>query len=376
MDTALRSLDFDYITPSGNISYNCQVFLFRESTAENIEDLNTGIESRDNNWVSSVALAADGMTTAQLNVVRASGKVSLQLSNGNYATYKERDGCWFKPVNITDQVYDWQAAANQNIGNCVLFTARTYVNRNGGSSNAAPSQAVPALTTEDQYYALGGASDGGAWHLNSIAAKTLGGPLYFAVDFGRRAGGDGTLRRRDFSCFLFEETVEADFLLLHIIRSDTGAFNNQQIGALYIVDENNALVSIGIAAGTSINVNTTYRFNFTKRMIKGVACISHATSTTSGQSSFYIRQFTAGLKDPSANATYANTARPEWTKAVVIPNVESNLLLGVQGKTVPVLMCNVGTPESAAELKINNQSQYFIPSNFFVDGQKLLEVDA
>lgn len=383
-DLLMRSLDYDYSLPDGNIGYNCAVYLFRDSTAESIEDLDIDfLDSTQGNRYSNIALKADGMAMVQLNTVREGTKVSLQISNHNYATYREKDGCWYKPASISAGLHDLNADATQTLGDCVMFTGRNYINNLGGSVNSAPTQNVPALASEESFYSLARGSDGGPWHLNSLAGKILGGPFYYAVNFGRRSS-DSNARRRDYTCIMFDHPVEADFILFHIIRSTTGTLTTQQIGALYVINENNQLVSIGASiSGRSLGLNFDYRFNFPKQVIKGIGIISHPTSVTSAQTSFYLRKFTAGLRDYHSNPMFSDLVRPDWTRAVIIPNIPASysndsigVPMGIQSKaSVPMLLCDVGPPESDAKLKINGQGQYYIDSNFFVDGQKFLELD-
>lgn len=364
---ALQSVDVN-LTSALGLNFDCLIFLFSGNNFESIQEVLENEELFTTRFAKFLT-ESEAVCTASVSIVNEDGKAKLKLSNNVYYTTYKEDEAAFLYQSPNENGYNVVISASEPFGNCIMYQGRNYINNLGGSTNAIPSLDIPPIKSKKDWAEIPSGSDGSIHMMGMLAGRQIP-QIDTWINFGRKHT-DTNGRRRDYTCVMFENPVEADFIHLRLAKSDSGTLTTQAVGYIWVVDINGNLINTNFPLNRSMAVNTKYIWPIQKRLITGVAILSAALSTSSTQTSFYLTQFGAGLRDWQGSDTFLDMTRPDYTQAVIMFNKSISSAVYPSN---PLLLCSVGDAESDSELKITGQGQRLVKPDFLVNGQTLLEL--
>lgn len=356
-ETALRSLINNVTVSSFTETYSVCIHLFREANPnDDITSLNLDLSSTTVNLnFSKLSANADGIMFANLTVTKSAGKVRLVLNPIASDLPYTSSEVFYKGI-ASRALYDHQAAANQTLGDCLMYNVNNIVNVLRTTSIAMPA----VVTRSEKWSSPFAVYSKGAYAARSSGAQ--GQELHIGLRHYDALAYSGA------AAAVFDAPVEADFIFFNMAGYGN-VLANRTIG-FEVQNMDNSFTSVG---DFTLGANSVNRINFSKRTIKGIRLLSYYAGVGANQyCNYYLLNFTAGLRD-YASSPLNSITRPAYTKAVLSLNLNPTDIQN--SHRLPLMTLSVGDTNSNMDLKLVDPASIDLSRNSFA-AQTILELEA
>lgn len=367
-DLALRSLINTEV--SNSVSFNSMLYMFSGTPPTTLDELNLNSGNLAEN-IKSLIHQADGMCFPNFAIEKSGGQVKLNVANGDTGSIREKIGdrksSYVPPTTM--QVFDIQAAANRNLGDCVFYHPNN-VWADWQAGTGLPALVIPAVLpiadTVPSIVDLTGKNCFSGKKIRAYAELDSWG-LYLGRRGSTTSGVTNDSHRGHIS-IVFDEPVEADFLFMRMIcfnNVTTRTFSNVSL----ILPDNSLVELTTFTASQNIN----YVLNFTKTLIKGLRLATTHQTFSANRAIFYLTQFTAGLKNWQTYPEFSDNTRDPFTWGILIPTADS-VSSGLAERKLPLALVSIGDPASGADIELNGRSEHYIRQDCIVP-KKFIELN-
>lgn len=349
----------------GVANINASVVLFSGTPPSNLNELEFDEAKDPTAQYQELFEEAGGIVAVNLALVKANGKLSLNVSGGNYAGHREIGGKFFKADPATT-VYDISTSAYRPLGEAILY------NINNLWSAHAPYGGFPSAVIPPKLSQFDDLKN----PLNIFQKNCLSGKAYrlayqatyWLYNAGIAAStSDSGQNYRAHSIVMFDEPVEADFIIYRLSMI-WGAENAIPLSHITLLTESgNVELPVHWAASYA-----TYVYPFTKRKITGIR-IGNQYQAHDGYLSFGGVILSAGLKDYTTYPELVDIPRDPFTWGVLIPELDT--ARQNTNYRLPKMLVSVGGEGSESDIEIKGHDQYYINSDCVVS-KTLIELDA